>query len=173
MAFVEHRFSPNYMDRMPFGRFNVGWNSFDRSRTSQLALDWWADQCLNWCYDRVEGEKFADQGYLTTINQKFSGVHTLQYPGINLAEYNLDNYRLNRDKEGPKANGLPVIYWHMHALFEQKNGSYKILIREDLINNDVIRWAYQVYIDKLRQITIRLKSLGLPIDCGNARYPQM
>ena len=158
MAFVEHRFSPNYMDRIPFGRFNVGWNSFDRSKVSQQALNWWSEQCLAWCYDRVEGEKFADQGYLTTIERDFTGVHTIQYPGINLAEYNLDNYTLSRDQEGPIANGLPVIYWHMHALFEQQNGSYKVLIREDLISNDVIRWAYQIYIDKLRQITIKLES---------------
>ena len=61
----------------------------------------------------------------------------------------------------------------MHALFEQQDGSHKVLIREDLINNDVIRWAYQIYIDKLRQITIKLASMGLPVDRGNARYPQM
>ena len=46
-------------------------------------------------------------------------------------------------------------------------------MREDLINNDVIRWAYKIYIDKLRQIAIKLESLGLPIDIGNARYPQV
>ena len=125
MAFVEHRFSPNYKDRMPLGRFNVGWNSFNRSKDAQHALNWWSEQCLTWCYDRAEGEKFADQGYLTTIEREFTGVHTLQYPGINLAKYNLDNYTLSRDQEGPKANGLPIIYWHMHALFEQQDGSHK------------------------------------------------
>lgn len=173
MAFVEHRFSANYMDRASFGQFNVGWNTFNRSKEAQTALNWWAEQCLMWCYDRIEGDKFADQGYLTTIGRKFKGVHILRYPGINLAEYNLDNYRLSKDSEGPKADGYPVIYWHMHALFEQKNGTYKVLMRKDLLENEVIKWAYQNYVDKLRQLSLKFKSMGLPVDSGNARYPQL
>ena len=43
-----------------------------------------------------------------------SEVHILQYPGVNLAEYNLDNYTLSLIL-GPKVNGQPVAYWHMHA----------------------------------------------------------
>ena len=92
MAFVEHRFSKDYSDKLSYGRFNVSWNSFDRSANSHQALNWWSERCLEWCYDKIEGEKFADQGYLTALERQFPGVHVLQYPGINLAEYNLDNY---------------------------------------------------------------------------------
>ena len=67
LVMVEHRFSAGYSDKVIFGRFNVGWNTFDRSLVAQQALRWWAEACLEWCYDRVEGEKFADQGYLTSV----------------------------------------------------------------------------------------------------------
>lgn len=172
MAFVEHRFSPDYADKEIFGRFNVGWNTFDRSKNAQQALAWWGERCLEWCYDRIEGEKFADQGYLTTLARLYQGVHVLQYPGINLAEYNLDNYSFSLDRHGPKADGLPVVYWHMHCLFEQQDGSFKTILRQDLIADPVIEWAYKMYVQRLQMISERLEQLGLPIDRGNARYPQ-
>ena len=171
MVFVEHRFSPGYMDRMPFGRFNVGWNTFDRSAAAQTALDWWSERCLEWCYDRIEGDKFADQGYLTTLERQFQGVHALQYPGVNLAEYNLDNYKLSLDQDGPHANDLPIVYWHMHCLFEQANGGFNIMLREDLMKHPVIEWAYNHYVQQLNKITRNLARLGIPIQRGNARYP--
>lgn len=171
MAFVEHRFAPAYADKIGYGRFNVGWNTFDRSPVAQQALRWWGERCLEWCYDRIEGEKFADQGYLTTLERQFAGVHVLRYPGINLAEYNLDHLQLSLQGDGPWANGLPVIYWHMHCLFEQADGSYRSVLRPDLAQHPVVGWAYQHYVQRLQAISARLQGLGLPIDRGNARYP--
>ena len=173
MAFVEHRFSPGYLDKIGYGRFNVGWNTFDRTPQAQSALQWWAERCLEWCYDRIEGEKFADQGYLTQLERQFAGVHVLRYPGINLAEYNLDNLQLSLSAAGPAANGLPVIYWHMHCLFEQADGCFKTVLRADLVADPVIGWAYRTYVERLQEITARLEGLGLPIDRGNARYPNL
>lgn len=173
MAFVEHRFAPAYAEKIRYGRFNVGWNTFDRSEVAQQALQWWAERCLEWCYDRIEGEKFADQGYLTTLERQFPGVHVLRYSGINLAEYNLDNLELSLSAAGPAANGMPVIYWHMHCLFEQANGGFKIALRPDLMQHPVVGWAYQHYVQRLQLLAARLAGLGLPIDRGNARYPNL
>ena len=173
VVMVEHRFSPGYEDKVIYGRFNVGWNTFDRSRVATEALRWWAECCRAWCYDRVEGEKFADQGYLTQLYRSTSGAHVLVYPGINLAEYNLDRYRLQLGREGPSADGLPVIYWHMHCLFEQPDGSFKVLLRNDLLADPVVDWAYRCYVNRLNALSQRLAALGLPVDRGNARYPDL
>lgn len=173
IAMVEHRFSPNYEDKIIYGRFNVGWNTFDRSPSAQAALRWWAEACLDWCYDRVEGEKFADQGYLTQIHHNFNETHILQYPGINLAEYNLDRYQLILNKHGLFANKKPVIYWHMHSLIENKDGSFQVLLRPDLLEHPVINWAHRHYIETLQHLNQRLINMGLPVDRGNARYPQL
>ena len=173
MAFVEHRFAPGYTDKIIFGRFNVGWNTFNRSFNAQLALEWWRERCLEWCYDRVEGEKFADQGYLTTLANLFPGVHSLQYPGVNLAQYNLGNYELDMSANGPMANGLQVIYWHMHSVIERDEGSFQAAVGPDLQSNQIVRWAYNFYIDQLKQLTDKLQQQGFPIDRGNARYPNL
>ena len=171
MAFVEHRFSAGYADKIIFGKFNVSWNSFDRNNIAQEALQWWAEKCLQWCYDRVEGEKFADQGYLTQLERQFGNVHILKYPGINIAEDNIDNLVLEFNEcKQPMANGLPVIYWHMHCLFEQPDGGYKAVLREDLLAKPVVNWAYNLYVQRLNLLSYKLQSLGLPVDRGNARY---
>lgn len=173
MAFVEHRFALGYTDKIIYGRFNVGWNTFNRSPNAQLALGWWRERCLEWCFDRVEGEKFADQGYLTTLANIFVGVHSLQYPGVNLAQYNLGNYELAMSVNGPMANGLPVIYWHMHSVHERDEGSFQAAVGPDLQSNQVVKWAYGFYIDQLKQLTDKLQQQGFPIDRGNARYPNL
>ena len=80
MVMVEHRFH-RYADKVIYGRFNVGWNTFDRSPVARRALQWWADACLEWCYDRVEG-KFADQGYLTALHRNTPETHILRYPEL-------------------------------------------------------------------------------------------
>ena len=173
MAFVEHRFANGYTDKICYGKFNVGWNTFSRQPIAKDALHWWAESCLEWCYDRIEGAKFADQGYLTTLETQFGNVHTVKYPGINLAEYNLDNYWLELTRNKPYANGLPVIYWHLHCLFEKENGDFSVLLREDLLSHPVIYWAYETYINKIRRIEAGLTRLNIRIDKGNARYPQL
>ena len=173
ISMVEHRFSPGYEDKIIYGQFNVSWNTFDRSPTAQKALEWWAEACLEWCYDRVEGKRFADQGYLTQIYQNYHNVHVLNYPGINLAEYNLDQYELSLNKEGPLANGKPVIYWHMHSIIENKAGCFTVHLRQDLLQHPVINWAYLNYVETLRHLNQRLINMGLPIDHGNARFSKL
>ena len=173
MAFVEHRFAPGYTDKIIYGRFNVGWNTFNRSNSAQLALSWWCERCLEWCYDRVEGDKFADQGYLTTLATLFDGVHSLEYPGVNLAQYNLGNYNLEMSAGGPTANGFPVIYWHMHSVIEDDEGRVQASLGPDLQDNQIIRSPYTCYIKQLKQLTDRYQRRGLPVDRGNARYPNL
>ena len=106
------------------------------------------------------------------MHRNIPETHVLQYPGINLAEYNLESYDLHVSKSGPFANDKPVIYWHMHGVFEQADGTYRVQLREDLLADPVVSWAYQYYVGKLQNLKERLSVLGLPIDYGNARYPQ-
>ena len=60
----------------------------------------------------------------------------------------------------------------MHCLFEQVDGSFKVLLRDDLLADPVINWAYQHYVSKLQRLNECLEQMGLPVDRGNARYPQ-
>ena len=61
---------------------------------------------------------------------------------------------------GPFANNQPVIYWHMHCLFEQGDGSFKVLLRDDLLADPVINWAYQHYVSSCSGLISVLSKWG-------------
>ena len=61
--------------------------------------------------------------------------------------------------------------WAYALSFEQEDGSYNTVLREDLIADPVIEWAYRKGTG-LQTLSQRLQELGLPIDRGNSRYPQ-
>ena len=74
---------------------------------------------------------------------------------------------------GPMANGLPVIYWHMHSVHESDEGGFRAAVGPDLQSNQIVKWAYSFYIDQLKQLTDKFQQQGFPIDRGNARYPNL
>ena len=58
------------------GSYCVEFNTFVNDNNGREALNWWADQCLNWCYYAVTGttEWYVDQKYLYVFPKKFKGV---------------------------------------------------------------------------------------------------
>lgn len=114
---VPHRFSARNAAMAQWGIFNVGWVSFHRDADGLACLRWWRDACIDWCRDVLEGDRFADQKYLDQFATRFKGVRIDNHPGVNLAPWNLDNYRLTAGKDGtPHVDGQPVIFFHFHRL---------------------------------------------------------
>jgi lipopolysaccharide biosynthesis glycosyltransferase len=75
---VEHRFPPHLHHLEKYGIYNVGLLSFRNDRNAMVCLQWWRDRCLEWCYDRLEDGKFADQKYLNDWLERFSLVRVLK-----------------------------------------------------------------------------------------------
>ena len=97
---IPHRFASGLEDQRRFGLYNVGWVSVRRRDDGIGALRWWRERCIEWCYDRVEGDRFADQRYLDRMPEMFSGVHVISHLGANLAPWNFADCDLEwRDGE--------------------------------------------------------------------------
>ena len=60
---VEHRFPQGQGDPASYGTYNVGILGFRNDAAGRACLQWWRERCLEWCYDRVEAGKYADQKY--------------------------------------------------------------------------------------------------------------
>lgn len=122
VAITPHRFSPDLKDHEKSGLHNVGWLSFRRSPNGLACLAWWRQRCIEWCYDRVEDGKFADQKYLDSFAHLFDGVISIQHKGVNLALWNIDNYQvvLKGNKDNREASVFideqPLIFYHFHGL---------------------------------------------------------
>lgn len=111
---IEHRF-PQQLEQMAvYGTYNVGWMSFRRDKDGMEALDWWRDRCLEWCYDRLEGDRFADQKYLDRFSALFRGVLVLKHAGANLAPWNIGRHLLSEADGRILVDGQPLIFYHFH-----------------------------------------------------------
>ena len=117
VAIIGHRFPPHLRDWERYGIYNVGWVSFRRDENTFDCLNWWRKQCIEWCYDREEDGRFADQKYLDGWLSRFQNVIVLEHKGANLAPWNLDNYHL-RSLNGNTVmvDEQPLIFFHFHGL---------------------------------------------------------
>ncbi len=118
LGLTEHRFTRMNRRALKYGRFNVGWIGFRNDAIGNEAAAWWSERCIEWCYDRVEDGKFANQRYLDMIPCLFGATKIIQHIGAGVAPWNIGNYRLSFRSPYVLVNDLPIIYFHF-ASFRQ------------------------------------------------------
>ena len=120
---IPHRFSRGLEDQRRFGLYNVGWVSA-RNRDDGIAvLRWWRERCIEWCYDRVEDDRFADQRYLDRMPGLFGGIHVISHLGANLAPWNIGDCRLAWKSGSIEIDGrFPLLFFHFYGV--RRSGGY-------------------------------------------------
>jgi hypothetical protein len=163
IAIIGHRFSTHLRHLETHGVYNVGWLSFRRDQHGMACLQWWRERCLEWCYDRFEMGRYADQKYLDEWPQRFEQVAVLDHKGANLAPYNLANYKLQLIKGQICVDGQHLIFYHFHALkqmkkwlFDSNLASYKVF-PSDLVRQHI----YAPYIRTMLGASSRTVFKGL------------
>jgi hypothetical protein len=117
VGIISHRFTPqSFRSHGKYGRYNVGWVYFRRDERGVDCLEWWHQQCLAWCHDRLEGDRYADQKYLESFEGNFAGVHAIAHPGANLAPWNIGGHRVGADGDGITVDGAPLVFFHFQGL---------------------------------------------------------
>ena len=151
IAIIEHRHMPERQDLLRYGIYNVAWLTFRRDENGMRCLNGWREQCLDWCYDRVEPHRYADQKYLDDWPERFDGVVVLQQKGANLAPWNVRNDVLRVSNGAVDVDGQPLVFYHFQGL--KKVGPY--LYDPNLAAFDV-RWdpvlARRIYGPYLRAL---------------------
>jgi hypothetical protein len=163
IAVVEHRFPPALRYLEDRGRFNVGWLSFRRDAEGLACLAWWRERCVEWCYDRLESDRFADQKYLDQWPHLFRNLVVLQHKGVNVAPWNLDDTRFHVDGAVPMIDEQPLICFHYHGfkhvvgpLFESGLWGYPVKL------NSLLRSAiFAPYVSELLQHEAALERAGI------------
>jgi len=109
-----HRFSKNIVDAEKYGLYNVSWLTFNKTRESEACLKWYKQACLTWCYDFIEGDKFADQKYLNMFPVYFRGVHIIRNQGCGVAPWNLNDSHVFIRNNNVFVNDDKLIFYHAH-----------------------------------------------------------
>jgi len=125
IGIVPHRFPEALRHLERYGRYNVSWVSIRRDESGLGCLDWWRERCLEWCYDREEEGKFADQKYLDDWPERFSSVHVVRHPGADLAPWNVASHDLTAGEDAPLVDGQPLIFLHAHRFDLVEGESYE------------------------------------------------
>lgn len=166
IAIIPHRFPADRAASMErYGRYNVGWLTFQRSPDALACLDWWRERCIEWCYDRLEGDRFADQKYLDRFEALFPSVHVIQNLGANLAPWNLANYHV--EGERPSVDGTPLVFFHFHGvkqiaprLFDTHLDDYKIRLAP-VVERNIYR-PYLACLLRSQEYASRLGRIATP-----------
>ncbi len=116
IAIIAHRFTPELRALEVMGLYNVGWLFFKRDSNARNCLRWWRERCIEWCHDRREADRYADQKYLDRWPDLFPGVIALRHKGANLAPWNLANYRIRADGRRVWVDDQPLVFFHFHLL---------------------------------------------------------
>lgn len=125
IGIIAHRYAFGARRFGKFGIYNVGWLMFRRDDQALSCLRWWRDRCIEWCYDRYEDGKFADQKYLDEWPDRFKGVVVLEHKGVNVAGWNIRNYRITEQDGMICIDGIPLICFHFAGFKEVRPYIYK------------------------------------------------
>ena len=125
IAIIEHRFTERLKDREVNGRFCVEWDSFRRDEQGLTCLARWRDQCIEWCYYRLEDGKMGDQKYLDEWPGRYSECHIIMHSGAGIAPWNYAQYHFGKDESGRiTVEGSPLIFYHFHQFQLLDNGKF-------------------------------------------------
>lgn len=151
---MPHRFSEKNRSWEQWGKYNVVYNTFRRDADGMMCLRRWREQCLEWCYDRVEGKRFADQKYLDQWPERFSNVVVCKNKGANLAAFNVDHTALSRQDGKVCADNDSLVFYHYQHLRQLNKYMYEIYEKNkwdiSIYRNLILLSLYLQYIDRLR-----------------------
>ncbi len=127
IGIIEHRFPERLQALERRGRFNVGWLTFRDDAAARACLDRWRGQCLEWCHDREEPGRFADQKYLDDWPERVPSLRIIEHKGANVAPWNLDRFELV-EREGKLFVGTDaLIFFHAHGFEPATPGAGRFL----------------------------------------------
>jgi len=101
-------------EELRHGRFNVGFQLYRRSPAGLQILAWWRKMCIQWCYDRVEPGRFADQKYLDRWPEMHPDevVVAERTRPQGLAPWNMHRHVFSVAEDRLCSDGLPLIFFH-------------------------------------------------------------
>lgn len=152
-----------------FGEFNVGLVAFKNNEEGLQALRFWSESCLDWCYDKAEDGKYADQKYLEQFSSVASGVYVDNSLGSNLAPWNSFLKGISVTKFGEVfVRRDKLIYFHAQGL-KQKNGRWILghLNYLSFASPSLKRLVYRPYLEKLEELAEKAGFDGF----GTSRAP--
>ncbi len=152
-----HRFPKELEHLEKYGIYNVSWLTFFATPEGKKCLEWYRKACLEWCYDKLEDDKFADQKYLDAFPQKFMQVHSIEHHGAGLAPWNMLRAHFSYNDTGYFVDGQPLIFLHAQGYRHILGPFYNTGLSNYTANlqNSTLAALYKDYTAKYAHATTR------------------
>lgn len=146
-----HNYSTGLKHKEIYGNYNVSFQIFKNDENGLECLEGWRKQCIDWCYDKLEDNKYADQKYLDNWTSEYKGVYPIDILGSGVAPWNLNRHKIKSINGSLYLNNSKLIFYHFHDLRiidEQLilHGLDNYLVKMD---NTIINSLYKPYIDNI------------------------
>jgi hypothetical protein len=160
VALIPHRFPEKLRFMEVRGIYNVSFIYFRRDKNGLGLLKWWRNKCIEWCYDRLEAGRFADQKYLDRVPEIFEGVRIIQHKGANLAPWNVKNHEIVQASEGVLIDDQPLLFYHFHGLRQITDWLYdpNLMAYKAHLTKPLKKGIYEPYIETLTSLTSKTLS---------------
>lgn len=158
-----HRFTSSLLNRgfEVFGKYNVSFQIFKNDETGLACLNLWRKQCVNWCFDHIEKDLYADQKYLETWNSHFENkILEITNKGLGLAPWNIENVRIIKKKNKIYVDNELLILYHYQGLKVLDYGfiyTYLDNYSENKVDT-ILNLIYKPILKKLLTFTVKVDS---------------
>ncbi len=106
----------HFMKYPLFGKYCVQYVYFKNDKDGSDCLRWWRDECLKWCYSRVEDGKYGDQKYLDYFADKFNRVCEIENRGVGVAYWNMNDNSYRDGFTYYKGDKWPTVFFHYSGI---------------------------------------------------------
>ena len=129
-----------------YGKYCVQFLFFRNDNEGCRALAWWRDKCIEWCFQRFEDGRYADQKYLDSFPVLFKNVYVIKNYGVGIAPWNMHKYEYKDNFISYQGVDYPSVFIHMHGLrFKIYDKKLTIQSNDDIINENDKTFFYNPY----------------------------
>lgn len=166
----EHRFSADRSDfEASSGRFNVGFVAFKANDEGRRCTEHWRAQTIECCVlDPAKG-LCGDQGYLTAWPQLYPSLRIMKNLGGGVAPWNVSQYRVSRNSNGPTIDGNPIVFYHFHSFrtLGLRGGSLIAAAQPAYgyeFTSETIKQIYRPYVRQIARATRNVSYRGFSVE---------
>ncbi len=155
-----HNFGPDKIENTCYGRYNVGWITWKNTTYGLDALNWYREKCIEWCYDRLEGDKFADQKYLEQISH-MPEVGVIDHTGVNVGEWRCNYSNFSIKNEQILIDDVPLVCYHFQQFWLNDENHVDTIIpsRQGAPSSILIKNIFEPYAITLSNILTQVNQL--------------
>ena len=165
VGIISHKFNLATRGNLKYGKYNVGWVTFKIDDDGVACAKHWMAQCIDWCYQKIEHDRYADQKYLNFWPTHFKGVHEIKNIGANVAVWNMKQFAISVDKANRVTYlGEPLIFYHFAGLRNPESGIFDSNLSAGLIftTAKIKELVYLPYVNTLTRFSIGQDIMSKP-----------